>query len=193
MTYGELDGTIRPKDPPPPPAMQPWNDGKSWDWKPPDDISATNPDGSPAITPPDVPGKKDGSGSGKTTVNTPSMKIFAQNINTLLDPLHESLKLLQALPPVAGGDFHTSKVMKTLITGDAGDGMLQSGFETVLRKCIKTVTDTHEAVSKLARDYENIDDLNKLTGQQLSRAMGDVGSDINAVGSAGSKLGDGSK
>lgn len=188
MTYGTLDGTLPPKEPPPPPALQDWNGS----WKPPADGSASNPDGAPAINPPDVPGKKDGNGSGKTTVNTPSMKIFAENINTLLTPLNKSLELLQALPPVAAGDFHTSKVMKKMITGDAGDGMLQSGFETVLKKCIKTITDTHEAVSKLARDYENIDDLNKLTGQQLTRAMGDVGSDINAVGSAGSKFGDGS-
>jgi len=192
MTYGTLDGTLPPDDPPPPPDLVTWNHDHPWTWTPPADTGASNPSGSPAITPPDVPGGKGDGGSGKTTVNTPSMKIFAENINLLLDPLHESLKLLQALPPVAGGDFHTSKVMKTLITGDSGEGMLQGGFETVLKKCIKTVTDTHEAVTKLARDYENIDDLNKLTGQQLSRAMGDVGSDINAVGSAGSKFGDGS-
>ena len=189
MTYGTLDGTIAPKDPPPPPALQDWKN----DVTPVTGGGPTNPDGAPPLNPPNVPGKKDGNGSGKTTVNTPSMKIFAENINTLLTPLNKSLELLQNLPPVAAGDFHTSKVMKKMITGDAGDGMLQSGFETVLKKCIKTVNDTHEAVQKLARDYENIDDLNKLTSQQLTRAMGDVPGDITAVGSVGSKFSDGSK
>jgi hypothetical protein len=191
MTYGTLDGTIAPPPPPPPPPLQSWNDGKPWTYNPPADQNATNPPDAPPINAPNVPGKKDGS-SGTTSVDTPSMKVFADNINQLLAPLQKSLSLLQALPPVAAGDFHTSQVIKKMITGDAGDGMLQAGFETVLKKCIKTVTDTHEAVNKLALDYKNIDDLNKLTGQQLSRAMGDVGSDIQAVGTAGGKFGDGS-
>lgn len=148
------------------------------------------PDGAPSLTPPNVPGKHDGSNG--TTVNTPSMKIFAENIGQLLPPLNKALSLLQAMPKVAAGDFNTGHTMKTLLTGDAGDGMMQSGFETVLKKCVKSVTDTHEAVTKLSKDYENIDDLNKVTGQQLSRAMGDVPGDITSVGSVGSKFGDGS-
>lgn len=150
----------------------------------------TNPDGTPSLTPPDVPGKGNGS-NGSTTVSTPSMKVFADNIGQLIAPLNKALELVQGMPKVAAGDLHTGHVMKTMITGDAGDGMLQSGFETVLKKCVKSVTDTHEAVLKLARDYENIDELNKVTGQQLSRAMGDVPSDITAVGSVGSKFGTG--
>jgi len=151
----------------------------------------TNPDGSPSLTPPNVPGKGNGS-SGTTTVSTPSMKIFADNIGQLIEPLNKALSYVQSMPKVQAGDFNTGHVIKTMLTGDSGNGMLQSGFETVLKKCVKSVTDTHEAVLKLARDYENIDDLNKVTGQQLSRAMGDVGSDITAVGSAGSKFGTGS-
>ena len=120
------------------------------------------------------------------------MKIFADNIGQLIEPLNKALSYVQSMPKVQAGDFNTGHVIKTMLTGDSGNGMLQSGFETVLKKCVKSVTDTHEAVLKLARDYENIDDLNKVTGQQLSRAMGDVGSDITAVGSAGSKFGNGS-
>lgn len=151
----------------------------------------TTPDGAPSLTPPDVPGGHDGSGSGTTEVHTPSMKVFADNIGTLLTPLNKALELVQGMPKVAAGDFNTGHTMKTLLTGDSGDGMMQSGFETVLKKCVKSVTDTHEAVLKLARDYENIDDLNKVTSQQLSRALGDVPADITAVGSVGSKFGNG--
>jgi hypothetical protein len=154
--------------------------------------TAANPADAPALTPPSVPGKSGGP-SGSTTVSTPSMKVFADNVSTLLTPLNKALELVQNMKPVKAGDFNTGHVMATSITGSSGDGMLQAGFETVLKKCIKTVTDTHEAVSKLAKDYENIDDLNKLTGQQLTRSMGDVPTDIPAIGQAGSTVGGGSR
>lgn len=189
MTYGTLDGTLPPPTPTPKPNIQDWDPNSV---PPVTGGGPSNPDGTPSLTPPNVPGKHDGGNSGATTVNTPSMKIFAQNIGTLLEPLNKALALVQAMPKVEAGDFNTGHTMRKMITGDAGDGMLQSGFETVLKKCVKSVTDTHEAVLKLARDYENIDDLNKLTGQQLTRAFGDVPGDITAVGSAGSKFGDGS-
>jgi hypothetical protein len=191
MTYGTLDGTLPPPPPPPKPKVQDWDSNSV---PPVTGGGPSNPDGAPPLTPPNVPGKHDGSGSGTTTVNTPSMKVFADNIGTLLTPLNKALELVQAMPKVAAGDFHTGHVMKKLLTGDAGDGMMQSGFETVLKKCVKSVTDTHEAVLKLARDYDNIDELNKMTGQQLNRVLSDhgVSGDITAVGSAGSKFGDGS-
>ncbi|MFI9387388.1 hypothetical protein [Kutzneria sp. NPDC052558] len=186
--YGENNNP-----PPPPPPPKP----NITDWDPNSVPPVTGggpstPNGAPSLTPPDVPGNHDGSGNGDTTVHTPSMKVFADNLGTLLTPLQQALQLVQGMPKIAAGDFNTGHVMRTMITGDSGDGMLQAGYEQVLKKCVKTVTDTHDAVLKLARDYENIDDLNKLTSQQLSRAMGDVPSDITAVGSAGSKFGDGS-
>ena len=189
MTYGTLDGTLPPPPPPPKPAITNWDPNSV---PPVTGGGPTNPDGTPSLTPPNVPGKGDGSGNGSTSVNTPSMKVFADNLGQLIPVVQKALDLVQGMPKVAAGDFNTGHVMKKMITGDAGDGMLQSGYETVLKKSMKTLNDTHDAVLKLARDYENIDDLNKLTGQQLSRIMGDVPSDITAVGSAGSKFGDGS-
>ncbi|MFC0432703.1 hypothetical protein [Kutzneria buriramensis] len=185
--YGESTSTHTP---PPKPNIQNWDPNSV---PPVTGGGPTNPEGTPSLTPPNVPGKGNGS-NGSTAVSTPSMKIFADNIGTLIEPLNKALALVQAMPKVAAGDFHTGHVMKTMLTGDAGDGMMQSGFETVLKKCVKSVTDTHEAVLKLARDYDNIDELNKMTGQQLSRVLGDhnVSGDITAVGSVGSKFGDGS-
>ena len=149
------------------------------------------PPGSPALTPPNVPSGKDG-GNGQTAVNTPSMKQFADNISQLVAPLQHSLELLQNMKPLAAGGFYQGYNMRNMVTGNAADGMLQSGYETVLKKAIKSITDTQEAVVKMAKDYENIEDLNKMTGQQLNRAMGNVGTDITAVGSAGAKFGSGS-
>jgi hypothetical protein len=193
MTYGESDGsTIPPPDPPPIPDAKPFDTNNI--------PGFTTADGTPDnanLTPPDVPGNKgDGKGGGgKTEVHTATLKLFADNIDKLKEPLNNALTKLQDLKPIAAGDFNTGHTMKTMITGNDGTGMLQSGFETVVKKSLKSVTDVHEAISKLAKDYDNADELNKMTGQQLNRALDDnwVNTDIGAVGDAGSAFGKGGK
>ena len=175
------------KPPPPPPPIQQW-----------DPNSAPNqsgggpqlPDGSPAIAPPHVPS---GGGDGSdTSVDTISMKRFAENISQLLTPLNHSLDLLQNMKPVAAGGFFQAANMRKQVTGDSGDGMMQSGFETVVKKIIKSINDTHDAVTKLATDYTNTEDQNNIELGKLTKTMSDVNTDISAVGSAGTKFGDGS-
>jgi flagellar hook-basal body complex protein FliE len=172
----------------------PKQDAPSWDSNSvPKPVTGDGPKaapGAPALNPPNVPSGK-GGGSGQTAVNTPSMNQFANNISQLLPPLENALKQLQDLKPLAAGGFYQGYNMRNVVTGNGGDGMLQSGFETVLKKAIKSINDTHEAVVKMAKDYETVDDQNKMTGQALNRAMGNVGADVNAVGAAGAKFGSG--
>lgn len=189
MTYGTLDGsTIPPPPPPPKPDAKPFDTNNI-----PGFTTADGTPDNPSFTPPDVPGNKGDGKGGKTEVHTATLKLFADNIDKLKEPLNNALTKLQELKPVEAGDFNTGHVMKTMLTGADGTGMMQAGFETVLKKTIKTVTDVHEAVVKMAKDYDNVDDLNKMTGQQLNRALDDnwVTTDIGAVGDSGSAFGKG--
>jgi hypothetical protein len=155
--------------------------------------SASGTPDAPTFTPPDVPNNKGDGKGGKTEVHTATLKLFADNMDKLKEPLNTALTKLQDLKPVNAGDFNTGHVMKAMITGNDGTGMLQSGFETVVKKTLKTVTDVQEAVTKLAKDYDNVDEMNKMTGQQLNRVLDDhtVGTDIGAVGDSGSAFGKG--
>jgi hypothetical protein len=56
---------------------------------------------------------------------------------------------------------------------------------------MKSLTDVHDAMLKLATDYDSTEEQNKIDLTTLNRVMSDVTTDINAVASAGSKFGSG--
>jgi hypothetical protein len=147
------------------------------------------PVGSPPIVPPHVP-SNNGDGS-ETSVDTASMKLYAQNIMQLVPSLNSALSMVQNMKPVAAGGFYQGSAMRSLLTGNSGEGMMQSGFETVLKKLMKSLTDVHDAMLKLATDYDSTEEQNKIDLTTLNRVMSDVTTDINAVASAGSKFGSG--
>jgi flagellar hook-basal body complex protein FliE len=173
----------RPPPPPPPP--------QQWDPNSVTQVTGGGPEPTMAVPPPPhVPsGKGDGS---PTSVDTISMKRFADNLAQLVDPLNTSLNLVTNMNRVNAGGFFQGANMRAQVTGTNKDGMLQAGFVAVLKKVIKSVNDTHEAVVKLAKDYESTEDLNNMKVTQLNRTMADVSTDINAVGTAGSTLTSGS-
>ncbi|MGQ4514540.1 hypothetical protein [Streptomyces sp. DW26H14] len=172
MTYGTLDGTL-PPDPPPPE-----HKAQEWDGKP--DLGTghgTYTDASP-FTPPAVP-KKDGSGKG-TSVDTPSMKVFADNLDLLLKPLTTASDALKPVS-VAPGAFYHANSIRTKVTGTNGDDGLKAQYLKVLTDLSNGLTDLRDGVRTLAKKYKTIDDANGMKSKDLTDAMDGVSDDFNLM------------
>jgi hypothetical protein len=130
------------------------------------------------FTAPPVPGGK-GGGQG-TSVDTPSMTVFANNINALIDPV---LKARAALEPiaVAPGTFYHADQIRTKINGDNGDAGLKAQYSAALEDLHKGLADLHDGVQTLAQKYKTIDDANGMKAQDLSNAMDKPTSDFGAM------------
>ena len=135
--------------------------------------------GGPQTTapPPPIVPSRNGGGDG-TTVNTPSLRLFASNVGMLEQPLRTALSSLQAMKPVAPGGFYQASQIRTKVNGEDG---LQGKFSTVLTNVIEAVVDTRNAMLKLAGDYESTEDQNSMQTSALQRAMSDVNDDIGSI------------
>ncbi|GAA3760170.1 hypothetical protein [Streptomyces tremellae] len=172
MTYGTLDGTLPPDPPPPEHKAQEW-DGSS-------DLGTghgtyANKD---PFSPPAVP-KKGGGGKG-TSVDTPSMDVFASNIDLLLKPVQ---KASDALTPVtvASGAFYHANQIRTKVTGTNGDDGLKAQYIKVLNDLTNGLTDLREGVKTLAAKYKTLDDANGMKAKDLTDAMDGVTEDFNTM------------
>ncbi|MCF3964934.1 hypothetical protein [Streptomyces fuscigenes] len=172
MTYGTLDGTLPPPPPPPEHKAQEW-DGSSTLGNGHGTYTNSNP-----FTPPPVPSK--GGGGKGTAVDTPSMKLFADNLDLLLQPLQ---KASDALTPVtvASGAFYHANQIRTKVTGTNGDDGIKAQYIKVLSDLTNGLTDLREGVKTLAAKYKTIDDANGMKSKDLTDAMDGVTDDFNSM------------
>lgn len=140
---------------------------------------------------PPVPGAK-GAGKG-TSVDTPSMTVFANNIDTLIAPVLRAKEVLQPVS-VAPGTFYHANQIRTKTTGaNSDDGELKAGYITALDDLHKGLVDLRDGVRTLAQKYKTIDDANQMKAKDLSDAMEKATNDFNAMmsdnGGTGAALG----
>ncbi|NMH99700.1 hypothetical protein [Pseudonocardia acidicola] len=178
MTYGTLDGTIAPPPEPPKPAITDWKDDGSHG-------ADHGPATATAPSPPPVPGGHGSGGSGATSVDTPSLKLFASNIDQLIQPLKDAKTTLAGMKVQAGGFAQAYDIHDHLV----GPNGLQSSYRTVLDRVIETLTDVKNGVNKMAADYETTEEANTMSADAVTKAMPDLAGDITSITTAGGKLG----
>jgi hypothetical protein len=132
MTYGTLDGTLPPPPPAPKHTPQQYDGGTTLPAG-----QGTYSNDTP-FSPPGVPGGKSG-GKG-TTVDTPSMKLFADNMDKLIAPTQAAAKKLDTV--VQG-------------LGDLRDGVreLASRYATLEDANKMTATDLDKAMQSANGDF----------------------------------------
>lgn len=150
----------RPSTAEPKPPVEDWNGSVT-----PADHGAASATVAP---PPTVPGKS-GSGAGTTAVNTPSMTLFASNMDALIKPLDEARTQLGGIN-VRAGAFHQGFELADKLNVE-----VRSSFDVVLRKLIETVTDVRDGARKLAVDYETTEEAARADADDLNNAMPDLG------------------
>jgi hypothetical protein len=139
-------------------------------WSPSD---ATRPPDKPlptgtGPTPPKVPG---GDGTGNTSVDTPSLDRFVENIKSLLDPVNNLLTTIKGMPAVQPGAFYHADVIRANINGDNGDGGLKAKHRAVVTDLGNGLTDLHTAIHGLSLKYKSTEEANKGTADDVTRAL----------------------
>lgn len=119
-------------------------------------------------TPPKVPG---GDGKNNTSVDTPTLDLFASNIKSLIDPVTALIATLRQMTPVEPGAFYHADVIRANITGDNGDGGLRAKYLAVASDLGNGLTDLYQAIVTLSGKYKSIEDANKGTAEDIQRAL----------------------
>ncbi|BBB02279.1 hypothetical protein RVR_10139 [Actinacidiphila reveromycinica] len=172
MTYGTLDGTLPPKPSPPPHKAQQYDGG------------TTLPTGQGTYsndTPFDAPPVPGGSGGGKgTTVDTPSMTVFADNIDKLIAPTQAAAKKLDPISVAPGAFYHADQI-RTKVNGLNADDGLKAQYGKVLSDLVQGLGDLRDGVRQLASNYSTLEDANKMTSQDLDTAMQSTNGDFSVL------------
>ncbi|MFJ5521226.1 hypothetical protein ACIQB4_29845 [Streptomyces griseoluteus] len=121
-----------------------------------------------SFLPPKVPG---GSGAdGGTSVNTPSMALFADNVNDLLPQLKDALARLQKVQVEPGAFYHANQI-RLKVNGANADSGLKGQYIKVLQDLIQSVGDLRTGVKELAAKYVSLEEANNMESTVLKRAM----------------------
>lgn len=137
-------------------------------------------DGTGNWQPPEVPS---GGGSGKkTSVHTPSMLLYAQNIESLLPHIDTALDRLGSVHAAAGGLPAGRSIRKqigaTAKTNGTASG-LAGAFYTSLTDLKSGVRDLADAVREMAKKYTVIEDAAKMSAGDLHTYLENTTADFD--------------
>ena len=172
-----IDWGLDGKKAPPPPDPKPWDQST---FRPPDTRSGPK---KAAPTPPPVPG---GSGKGKrTSVDTPSMELFAANMDKLAGPVKQAYEMLLQLQRVQPGAFYDAYMLRQAASGANGDSGLQNTYLKILRDLGQGLTDIGSGMRQLSSKYKTVEDESKMTAEDLITAMQSAQGDFSKIGTGG--------
>ncbi|MFG3589622.1 hypothetical protein [Streptomyces sp. NPDC047990] len=142
---------------------------------------------------PPVPG---GDGTKGTSVDTPSLDRFAENIDRMIKPVNDALVRLNAVSVQPGAFYHANS-MRAKVNGVNQDSGLKDSYRQVLMALSSGLADTRDGARKLSHDYGAGEDANKVTAKNLADAFARAPGDFNKMmtangGSAAPSAGGGS-
>ncbi|MGW1029003.1 hypothetical protein ACWD4J_35890 [Streptomyces sp. NPDC002577] len=134
-------------------------------------------------TPPPVPG---GSGSGRrTSVDTPSMELFADNMDKLAEPVKQAYQKLLELHRVNPGAFYDAYMLRQVSCGANGDSGLQNTYLKILHDLGQGLADISSGARLLSQKYKTVEEESKMTAEDLNNAFQSAQSDFTKIGSGG--------
>ncbi|WP_405884602.1 hypothetical protein OG762_41460 [Streptomyces sp. NBC_01136] len=129
------------------------------------------------FVPPSVPG---GDGHNGTSISTPSLDLFASNIDQLIQPVRDVATRLGDVA-VAPGAFYHANGMRATVNGPNADGGLKKSYGDALSALVRGLTDLRDGVRTLSRNYGTTEDANHMTAQDLADAFTTTTADFNTV------------
>ncbi|MET8413468.1 hypothetical protein ABZV34_36410 [Streptomyces sp. NPDC005195] len=128
--------------------------------------------------PPPVPkGKSGGSG---TSVDTPSMELFATNLNLLIDGTNAAITSLNDVRVEPGAFYDANQIRKT-VNGPNADAGLKGQYLAVLRDLRTGLSDLHDGIITLATKYKSAEDRNSITATDLQTVMAQAPGDFTTM------------
>jgi hypothetical protein len=166
---------------------------------PPSQSGPNLPDGTSGnLNPPTVPGGNPTSGSGTTSVDTPSMDTFAKNIGLLIGPVKDASTRAQNFPPVAPGQFYHAYQIQDKVTGPPGGSSgsgtsdLVTSYSGVFNDLADGLTKIQSAATAISNKYKTTQDLNNLKVSELNTDFSDATTEFgNMMGANGGNGGSG--
>ncbi|KUO05516.1 hypothetical protein AQJ67_05030 [Streptomyces caeruleatus] len=135
------------------------------------------------ITPPPVPG---GTGRGsRTSVDTPSMELFADNMDKLAEPVKKAYDKLMQLQKVNPGAFYDAYMLRQVACGANGDSGLQNNYLKVLHSLGQGLADISAGMRQLSANYKTTEEEATMTAEDLNTAMQSAQSDFSKMNSGG--------
>ncbi|MFE7853802.1 hypothetical protein [Streptomyces sp. NPDC057403] len=129
------------------------------------------------FVPPPVPG---GDGHNGTSVSTPSMNLFAANIDLLIQPVRDAATALSNVAVAPGAFYHANK-MRATVNGANADGGLKKSYGDALSALIRGLTDLRDGVQALSRKYGTTEEANRMTAGDLADAFTTTTADFNTM------------
>ncbi|WP_433794797.1 hypothetical protein [Actinoplanes sp. CA-252034] len=142
--------------------------------------------------PPTIDGfKGDAAATKGVAVNTAALEWFAKEVlqkitgpgNVLLSTVDQ----LNLVDPKPGG-FARAEVLRQAIVGaTAQDGGVKGDMKDMLVNMNTSLIAVADALLKMAGDYKNLEELNKLTNDKLNEIMGESFKGLDGLGTYGTK------
>ncbi|MFE4630173.1 hypothetical protein [Streptomyces mirabilis] len=129
------------------------------------------------FVPPPVPG---GDGHNGTSVSTPSLELFANNIDRLIQPVRDVATGLSDVAVAPGAFYHANK-MRTDVNGPNADDGLKKSYSEALSALVRGLTDLRDGVRGLSRKYATAEEANNMTAQDLADAFTTTTADFNTM------------
>jgi hypothetical protein len=130
-----------------------------------------------------VPPVPAASKSGKTSVDTPSLDLFASNVDAIAEPVKQAYQKLMQLQAVHPGAFYDAYMLRSAASGANGDQGIQSTYLKVLKDLGQGLSDISSGVRTLSKKYTTVEEDNKMTADDLSNAMESAQSDFSSMNS----------
>ncbi|MFE4631701.1 hypothetical protein [Streptomyces mirabilis] len=132
-----------------------------------------------AFNPPNVPGGSGNPGSG-TSVDTPSMMLFANNIDKLIQPARDAASVLQKVQAEPGAFYHANQI-RTKVNGPNADTGLKEQYIKVFQDLAQGLGDLRDGVKQLAQHYTTLEDAGRMKATDLQNAMQTTASDFTSL------------
>ena len=142
------------------------------------DSSTGHIDQSALPTVPTIPAIPAQSANGNTSVDTSSLKKFADNLDTLAEALGGAKTRVDNLQAIAAGTFNEAKALAQTVTGENG---LQPNYSKSLHLLRQALMDTASSIRSLATKYSTIEEINQKAGSDLSNLIQQAEPDIQAL------------
>lgn len=124
------------------------------------------------FTAPPVPSAAGPSGGGNTTVDTPSLNLFATNMKSLIAPLQAVASTLGNVnvQPGAPGFYHADQIRATVGTVSAKTG-IASDYHQVLGDLANGLDEVSQTMQNLGAKYTSTEDANKMSATDLQAGL----------------------
>ncbi|MFF7400907.1 hypothetical protein [Streptomyces murinus] len=134
---------------------------------------------STTFNPPNVPGGSGHPGSG-TSVDTPSMLLFADNIDKLIQPTRDAATELGKVQAEPGAFYHANQI-RTKVNGPNADSGLKESYIKVFQDLAQGLGDLRDGVKQLAQHYTTLEDAGRMKATDLQNAMQSTSSDFTSL------------